>query len=214
MKIKSFLLSVVLASSSTLAVAEESFKDTVVNTTTTFVERTVNMLVTPFISDKDIECLARNIFYESRGEPIEGKVAVGLVTLNRAQDPRYPESICAVVKQRTTVLVPHQVTEIKTVETGYLTPPKQVVEVKTTKIQKVICQFSWTCQANRRIKPDDPAWIESREIAEGLARGEYSEYKIKYENAQFFHAVYVNPKWKLKRIGRVGNHIFYESLDK
>jgi hypothetical protein len=56
MKIKSFLLSVVLASSSTLAVAEESFKDTVVNTTTTFVERTVNMLVTPFISDKDIEC--------------------------------------------------------------------------------------------------------------------------------------------------------------
>jgi spore germination cell wall hydrolase CwlJ-like protein len=217
MKAKSFLLSAILAVSSTLVQAEAvetSFKDTVINTTSNFVERTVNIIATPFLSDKDVECLARNIFYESGGEPIEGKVAVGLVTLNRVQDPRYPKNVCDVVKQRTTVKVPQQVTEIKTVKTGYLTPPKQVTETRTTWTQKVVCQFSWTCQRNIVIKPDDPRWVESREVAERLARGGYTEYHSKYENAQYFHAVYVNPKWKLKRIGRVGNHIFYEPLDK
>lgn len=214
MKAITFLLSAVLAVGSTQAVSEERFKDTVINTTTAFVERTVNLLVTPFLSDRDIECLARNIFYESRGEPLEGKVAVGLVTLNRTQDPRYPNDVCEVVKQRTTVSVPQRTTEIKMVKTNLLLPPKQVVEVKTTQVQKIVCQFSWTCQKRGKIKLDDPAWIESQEVAEALARGEYEEYRNKYQRAQYFHAVYVKPGWKHKRIGRVGNHIFYEPVDK
>jgi len=217
---KNILLSLLIALGSTAVVAQEyqvadlkaevTFKDHVINQATSFVESTVNMIATPFLSDKDVECLARNIFYEAGGEPIEGKAAVGIVTLNRTQDDRYPQTVCGVVKQRTVLSVPHRVKEVKTIKTDWLSPPKQVVEVKTTWVQKTIYQFSWVGQRNIKIREDDPRWIESRAVAEELARGGYETWQEKYENAKNFHAVYVHPGWKLKRIGRVGNHIFYE----
>jgi spore germination cell wall hydrolase CwlJ-like protein len=48
----------------------------------------------------ETDCLARNVYYESRNQPIEGQIAVAKVTLNRAEDARWPSSACAVVKQR------------------------------------------------------------------------------------------------------------------
>jgi len=48
-------------------------------------------------SAKDIECLARNIYHEARGESLEGQLAVAQVTLNRVQSPRYHSSVCGVV---------------------------------------------------------------------------------------------------------------------
>lgn len=45
----------------------------------------------------DIECLARNIYHEARGEPLEGQIAVAQVTLNRVQSPGYHNSVCGVV---------------------------------------------------------------------------------------------------------------------
>jgi len=216
MKIKHFLISLAVAVSSTVVVAEEvqvaeiSYRDQIVDQANRFVERTVNTIATPFLSDKDVDCLARNIFYEAGSEPIEGKVAVGMVTINRTQDERYPQSVCGVVQQRTVVTVPQRVTEVKTVKPNIFTPPKQVVETRTTWVQKVIYQFSWVGQRNIRIREDDPRWIESRAVAEELARGGYETWQEKYAEAMNFHAVYVNPGWKLKRIGRVGNHIFYK----
>lgn len=44
-----------------------------------------------------IDCLARNIYFEARGESTLGKVAVGLVTLNRARNPRWHTEICSIV---------------------------------------------------------------------------------------------------------------------
>lgn len=49
---------------------------------------------------KEQECLARNVYFEAGGESFSGKVAVGAVTLNRVDDPRYPKTICGVVEQR------------------------------------------------------------------------------------------------------------------
>lgn len=48
---------------------------------------------------KDIKCLAQNIYFEARSEPVDGKLAVGHVVLNRVVDSRYPDSICEVVRQ-------------------------------------------------------------------------------------------------------------------
>ena len=42
-----------------------------------------------------ILCLALNVYHEARGEPIEGQIAVALVTLNRAK--RNPNKVCEVV---------------------------------------------------------------------------------------------------------------------
>ena len=52
-------------------------------------------------SDKQMSCLAEALYFEARGEPIKGQLAVGEVILNRVEDARYPSSICKVVNQGT-----------------------------------------------------------------------------------------------------------------
>lgn len=44
-------------------------------------------------------CLAQAIYFEARGEPFEGQMAVAQVVLNRVRDIRYPSDVCAVVFQ-------------------------------------------------------------------------------------------------------------------
>ncbi len=44
-------------------------------------------------------CLAQAIYFEARGEPLEGRMAVAQVVLNRTRDARYPGDVCAVVFQ-------------------------------------------------------------------------------------------------------------------
>ena len=49
---------------------------------------------------RSVECLARNVYYESRGEPTAGQYAVAEVTMNRKAAPRYPKTVCEVVLQK------------------------------------------------------------------------------------------------------------------
>lgn len=44
-------------------------------------------------------CLASAIYFEARGESLEGQLAVAEVVLNRTRSGRYPATICAVVRQ-------------------------------------------------------------------------------------------------------------------
>ena len=46
---------------------------------------------------QDIECLAKNIYHEARGEPFHGQVAVALVTVNRVASGLFQDTICKVV---------------------------------------------------------------------------------------------------------------------
>lgn len=49
-------------------------------------------------SEKDVQCLAQNIYFEARGEPIQGKIAVAQVTINRANHlTQFDKTICGVV---------------------------------------------------------------------------------------------------------------------
>lgn len=60
--------------------------------------------VTPgfVMSQKDLECLAKNIYFEAALEPVMGKYAVAQVTLNRLRSGNWGNSICSVV------YAPHQ----------------------------------------------------------------------------------------------------------
>jgi spore germination cell wall hydrolase CwlJ-like protein len=49
--------------------------------------------------DGEEDCLAKAVYFESRGEPIEGQLAVAEVVLNRAASGRYPTSLCQVITQ-------------------------------------------------------------------------------------------------------------------
>jgi spore germination cell wall hydrolase CwlJ-like protein len=46
---------------------------------------------------QSVSCLAHNIYYEANTEPLEGKIAVAQVTLNRLADPNRPKTVCDVV---------------------------------------------------------------------------------------------------------------------
>ncbi len=47
----------------------------------------------------ELRCLALNVYFEARSEPLAGMFAVAAVTLNRVRSPRYPDSVCGVVWQ-------------------------------------------------------------------------------------------------------------------
>lgn len=48
----------------------------------------------------EIQCLARNIYFEAGTEPISGKIAVAEVTMNRVNSKHFPKTICGVVYQK------------------------------------------------------------------------------------------------------------------
>lgn len=50
-------------------------------------------------ADDHVRCVATAIYYESKGEPLSGQLAVGHVILNRARSGRYPTDVCGVVTQ-------------------------------------------------------------------------------------------------------------------
>ncbi|MDX2265061.1 MAG: cell wall hydrolase [Hyphomicrobiales bacterium] len=49
--------------------------------------------------NKELHCMATAIYFEARGEPVRGQMAVAQVVMNRVRSPYYPKTICGVVYQ-------------------------------------------------------------------------------------------------------------------
>jgi N-acetylmuramoyl-L-alanine amidase len=47
----------------------------------------------------EVRCLAVAVYFEARGEPLEGQLAVAQVIRNRTQNPSWPREVCDVVYQ-------------------------------------------------------------------------------------------------------------------
>lgn len=64
-------------------------------------DKLVSQQVMPATLDRDTECLAASVYFESKSEPLEGQLAVAEVVLNRAKSGgRFPPSVCSVVFQK------------------------------------------------------------------------------------------------------------------
>ena len=128
---------------------------------------------------KQLECLTRNIYWEAAGEPFEGKVAVAQVTMNRVVSGKFGSGVCGVVYQ------------------------------KNVFYEKVVCQFSWACETNHKIKPVSPnKWAESEEVAKKVLLENFRLPGL--TQAMYYHATNVNPGWRLQRVTQIGQHIFYK----
>lgn len=130
--------------------------------------------------ERQLECLAKNVYYEARGEPYEGRVAVAQVTLNRSRSGRFPADVCEVVYQKTQ-------------------GPDDTV----------ICQFSWWCMPHLKSQPislDD--YRASYKIAIDVLL--HGEELPNLKQALFFHSHYINPRWNREKIAQIGQHIFYK----
>ena len=145
--------------------------------------RTTNPNDIEFVTAQDrtqqLECLARNIYWEAAGEPFEGKVAVAQVTLNRLESGRFANSVCGVVYQKNMVY------------------------------EKFICQFSWYCEGTHKLRPVHKAlWRESEEVAKKVLLENFRLPSLNTA-LYFHNNQITPPAWKKHKVAIIGNHIFY-----
>jgi spore germination cell wall hydrolase CwlJ-like protein len=134
------------------------------------------------VSPKEIKCLADNIYFEAKSEPLEGQLAVAEVTLNRVTHPEYPKTVCGVVWQKN----------------------------KDRRTGRTVAQFSWTLDGRSDVPKSKETYDQIYALAEEvLLYG--MDSAIVGSEALFYHATYVKPRWarKMERVMRIGNHIFY-----
>jgi hypothetical protein len=80
--------------------------------------RPLHDLVISFVDygnqDAQEMCLAKAVYFEARGEALDGQLAVAQVVLNRASSGVYPSTLCGVVTQRA---------QFSFVRDGHMPPP-------------------------------------------------------------------------------------------
>ena len=142
------------------------------------------------IDDKEVTCMAKNIFFEAAVESTAGKLAVAHVTLNRVDSKHFPSSVCEVVYEG-----PHY-----THASGKEFPVRDR------------CQFSWYCDG----KGDEPRegsrlWEDAQELAKYVLLRS-AELPDITDGALFYHASYINVPngWNKKKVTtKIDTHIFY-----
>ena len=128
-------------------------------------------------------CLSANVYHEAKNQSIDGQIAVAEVVMNRVADPRYPNTVCEVVKQ------------------GRQHPSGAMMRNK--------CQFSWYCDGKHDRPQNEDLWIDAQMLAYQMVHED--KYRGITEGATHYHATYVKPHWAstLQLVGRIGAHIFY-----
>ena len=112
--------------------------------------------------DEQLECLAGAIYFEARGEPLAGQLAVAEVIVNRAASGRFPASYCGVVAQ------PSQFSFVKR---GRIPAAPKLSETyrKAKAIAQIAHRNLWSSQARDALyfhaRQVSPAWSGRRQAA-------------------------------------------------
>jgi len=147
---------------------------------------TKNLLV----DEKELLCMAKNIFFEAAIESTAGKLAVAQVTLNRVNSKYYPNTVCGVVYEGL----------------HYTTSNGLQLPVRDR------CQFSWYCDG----KGDEPRkntklWADTQELAKYVLLRQ-DELPDITDGALNYHADYIAaPRWagRKHKTAKIDTHIFY-----
>jgi len=137
------------------------------------------------VSNKELECLALNIYFEARGEDPDGQFAVADIVMHRVNHTQYPNTICGVVKEG------------------------RYTEWNTKYPIKHKCHFSWYCDRKSDVPTNTKAYKEATYVADVVLND--PDYIPVIEYGIFYHARYVSPEWaeNKKMIADIGNHLFY-----
>lgn len=76
--------------------------------------------------------------------------------------------------------------------------------------ERKVCQFSFWCETKR--KPEKEMWEESLKIAQRVLQNYWKrDIILHYNNAVYYHASYVHPKWRTSKVfvGKIDQHLFY-----
>ena len=138
-----------------------------------------------YINLDDLDCMAKNIYFEARNEATVGQLAVAQTVINRVNSSRFPNSICEVVYQG--------------------------LHTKNGFPLKDRCQFSWYCDGrNDEPRKDSRSWKKSVEIAQMMILSKDWMPDV-IDGATFYHADYVSPRWSREKrmVVRIGSHLFF-----
>ena len=144
----------------------------------------------------DAECLAKNIYFEAGVESTAGKLAVANVTINRASDKNYPNTICGVVQEGI-----HY----------YNAAKDKHFPVRDS------CQFSWYCDGLLDEPREGRTWESAQELAERVLVNHYDKALIDItDGATHYHANWMEtyPSWSKKKkvMASIDRHIFYRKF--
>ena len=146
-------------------------------------------------TSEDLDCLAKNIYFEAGVESTAGKLAVANVTINRILSKEYPNSVCGVVKEG-----------------------RHYYSAKSESWQpfRDMCQFSWYCDG----RGDDPnpgrTWDSSKDLAKIVLGKHHKDILIDItDGATHYHANWMEsfPRWseEHKKVASIDRHIFYKA---
>jgi hypothetical protein len=139
---------------------------------------------------RQIDCLARNMYWEAATQGEAGMKAVGDVVYNRMHSGLFPDGICQVIYQGKIVIDPK--TGERTVEHNH-------------------CQFSWYCDGKQKRVTDNVRWRMANEVAYNLFLYQRAMPDLT-GGATYYHADYVHPDWsRLKQTIKIGAHLFYRA---
>ena len=149
----------------------------------------------------ELECMARNIYFESNNQSKAGQIAVARVVINRVLDTRFPNTVCGVITEG-------PIRESwKTAKDPDLPEEERIFYPKRN-----MCQFSWYCDGRKDDIPstdNNHAWRMAQDIAFNVMV--FNKYSGLVEGATHYHADYVDPDWNktITLITKVDDHIFY-----
>lgn len=86
--------------------------------------------------------------------------------------------------------------------------PKTVCGVVNQRLGDT-CMFSWTCSDKPDIK-NSAAWKQSQQVAYDLLSRDRRDIVDITEGATHFHGTSVNPGWRLRRVAKIDDHLFYK----
>lgn len=146
--------------------------------------------IAKLVDQKQLACLAKNIFYEAGNEPLMGQAAVARVVMNRISHG-FGKNPCAVIYQAHTI--------------------NKLVDDEIQKVK--LCQFSWVCENKVEPNKNSARYKQAEKVAyDVLAYDEYQDVVPK--TTLFFHNLHVDPLWPYKQVAKIGNHIFYSKQKK
>ena len=155
----------------------------------------------------ELKCMAENIYFEGRAEPLMGKVAIGHVVMNRVASDRHPNTICEVVHEG-----PHR--------ESWKTRGKDVAEEERKFFPiRNKCDFSWYCDGEKDIiwvsymdgtiiEANMTAWRDSVHMALMVMNGDLKDNTGGADHYYNYHIS--NPYWVGAMTHTVyhGNHRF------
>ena len=137
-------------------------------------------------ADRNLNCMAQNVYFEAASESFIGQIAVAQVVMNRVESEHFPNNPCDVIYEG-----PY-----------YISYSGNILPIKHK------CQFSWYCDGKPESITDRKAWDLAVNVSMRVLLNTLPDIT---EGSMWYHNTSVEPYWAVTKhkVTQIDNHIFY-----